>query len=94
MPSAWPMSKRVSIVKLRSPESQSDISREDVEDTILKILIDNEANDRETTVGELGNKLSMKSCEFKEYGKTCNHGKHLKIHQGIHPNEKPFDLEL
>ena len=51
-------------------ESQSDISREDIEDTILKILIDNEANDRETTVGELGNKLSNRHADFdvRNYG--------------------------
>lgn len=51
-------------------ESQSDISREDVEDTIIKILIDNEANDRETTVGELGNKLSNRHADFdvRNYG--------------------------
>ncbi len=51
-------------------ESQSDISREDVEETILKILIDNEANDRETTVGELGNKLSNRHADFdvRNYG--------------------------
>ena len=50
--------------------SQSDISREDVEDSILKILIDNEANDRETTVGELGNKLSNRHADFdvRNYG--------------------------
>ena len=51
-------------------ESQSDISREDVEETILKIIIDNEANDRETTVGELGNKLSNRHADFdvRNYG--------------------------
>ena len=51
-------------------ESQSDISREDVEDTILKIIMDNEANDRETTVGELGNKLSNRHADFdvRNYG--------------------------
>lgn len=51
-------------------ESQSDISREDVEDTILKIIIDNEANDRETTVGELGNKISNRHADFdvRNYG--------------------------
>ena len=51
-------------------ESQSDISREDIEDTIIKILIDNEANDRETTVGELGNKLSNRHADFdvRNYG--------------------------
>ncbi|MBO4266015.1 MAG: NYN domain-containing protein [Lachnospiraceae bacterium] len=50
--------------------SQSDISREDVEDSILKILIDNEANERETTVGELGNKLSNRHADFdvRNYG--------------------------
>ncbi len=51
-------------------ESQSDISREDVEDSILKILIDNEANDCETTVGELGNKLTNRHADFdvRNYG--------------------------
>ena len=51
-------------------ENQSDISREDVEDSIMKILIDNEANDRETTVGELGNKLSNRHADFdvRNYG--------------------------
>ena len=51
-------------------ESQSDISREDVEDSIMKILIDNEANDRETTVGELGSKLSNRHADFdvRNYG--------------------------
>ena len=51
-------------------ESQSDISREDVEDSIMKILIDNEASDRETTVGELGNKLSNRHADFdvRNYG--------------------------
>lgn len=51
-------------------ESQSDISRADVEETIFKILVDNEANDRETTVGELGNKLSNRHADFdvRNYG--------------------------
>ena len=51
-------------------DNQSDISREDVEDSILKILIDNEANDRETTVGELGSKLSNRHADFdvRNYG--------------------------
>lgn len=51
-------------------ESQSDISREDIEETILKIIIDNEANDRETTVGELGNKISNRHADFdvRNYG--------------------------
>lgn len=51
-------------------EQQSDISREDVEETIFKIIIDNEANDRETTVGELGNKISNRHADFdvRNYG--------------------------
>ena len=51
-------------------DSQSDISREDVEETIIKIIVDNEANDRETTVGELGNKLSNRHADFdvRNYG--------------------------
>ena len=55
---------------LSADDDQSDISREDVEDSILKILIDNEANDRETTVGELGNKLSNRHADFdvRNYG--------------------------
>ena len=51
-------------------ESSSDISREEIEDTIMKIMIDNEANDRETTVGELGNKISNRHADFdvRNYG--------------------------
>lgn len=51
-------------------ESSSDISREDIEETIFKIIIDNEANDRETTVGELGNKISNRHADFdvRNYG--------------------------
>lgn len=51
-------------------ESQSDISREDIEESIFKIILDNEANDRETTVGELGNKLSNRHADFdvRNYG--------------------------
>lgn len=51
-------------------ESQSDISREDVLETIFKIILDNEANDRETTVGELGNKISNRHADFdvRNYG--------------------------
>jgi len=51
-------------------ESQSDISRKDIEETILKIIIDNEANDQETTVGELGNKISNRHADFdvRNYG--------------------------
>lgn len=51
-------------------ENQSDISREEIEETILKVIVDNEANDRETTVGELGNKLSNRHADFdvRNYG--------------------------
>lgn len=51
-------------------ETPSDISRSDVEETIFKIILDNEANDRETTVGELGNKLSNRHADFdvRNYG--------------------------
>lgn len=55
---------------LAADDDQSDISREDVEDSILKIIMDNEASDRETTVGELGNKLSNRHADFdvRNYG--------------------------
>ena len=55
---------------LAADDDQSDISREDVEDSIMKIIMDNEANDRETTVGELGNKLSNRHADFdvRNYG--------------------------
>lgn len=51
-------------------ESSSDISREDIEETIFKIILDNEAIDRETTVGELGNKISNRHADFdvRNYG--------------------------
>ena len=47
-----------------------EISREEVEETIFKIIADNDANDKETTVGELGNKLSNRHADFdvRNYG--------------------------
>lgn len=55
---------------LAAEETQSDISREDIEETIFKIILDNEANNRETTVGELGSKLSNRHADFdvRNYG--------------------------
>lgn len=51
-------------------ESSSDISREEIEETIMKVIIDNEAGDHETTLGELGNKISNRHADFdvRNYG--------------------------
>ncbi len=52
-------------------EGQSNgISRKDIEETILKIIADNEANGKDTTVGELGNKISNRHADFdvRNYG--------------------------
>ena len=56
---------------LAEEEDQNpEISREEVEETIFKIIADNDANDQETTVGELGNKLSNRHADFdvRNYG--------------------------
>ncbi|MCR5267410.1 MAG: NYN domain-containing protein [Lachnospiraceae bacterium] len=56
---------------LAEEEDQNpEISREEVEETIFKIIADNDANDKETTVGELGNKLSNRHADFdvRNYG--------------------------
>ncbi len=56
---------------LAAEETQGgDVSREDIEETILKIITDNDANDKDTTVGELGNKISNRHADFdvRNYG--------------------------
>ena len=56
---------------LAEEEDQNpEISRAEVEETIFKIISDNDANDKETTVGELGNKLSNRHADFdvRNYG--------------------------
>lgn len=56
---------------LAAEETQTnDVSREDIEETILKIIADNDANDKETTVGELGNKIGNRHADFdvRNYG--------------------------
>ncbi len=56
---------------LAAEETQEgDTSREDIEETILKIINDNDANDKDTTVGELGNKISNRHADFdvRNYG--------------------------
>lgn len=51
-------------------EQTSAVSLEEIEESIFKILSDNEANDKETTVGELGNKLINRHADFdvRNYG--------------------------
>lgn len=79
-------------------DSQSEISRQDIEDTILKIIIDNDANDRETTVGELGNKISNRHADFdvRNYGYS-KLSKFLESISGIqltqHGNSISVDLK-
>ena len=49
---------------------ENNVSREEIEETILKIINDNDANDKDTTVGELGNKISNRHADFdvRNYG--------------------------
>lgn len=59
------MFKYLEVLAAEEEENQaSDVSREEVEETIMKIISDNEANDKETTVGELGNKISNRHADF------------------------------
>ena len=56
---------------LAAEETQTNnVSRSDIEETILKILNDNEANDKDTTIGELGNKILNRHADFdvRNYG--------------------------
>ncbi len=49
---------------------ENNVSREEIEETILKIINDNDANDKDTTVGELGNKINNRHADFdvRNYG--------------------------
>lgn len=46
------------------------LSRQDIEESVRKIITDNNAMDRETTVGEIGSKLSNRHADFdvRNYG--------------------------
>lgn len=57
-------------VLAQEEDQNPEVSREEVEETIFKIIADNDANDKETTVGELGNKLSNRYADFdvRNYG--------------------------
>ena len=74
---------------LAAEETQgSDTSREDIEETIFKIINDNDANNKDTTVGELGNKISNRHADFdvRNYGysklsKFLESFKSLHLHQ-------------
>ncbi|MCR5735418.1 MAG: NYN domain-containing protein [Lachnospiraceae bacterium] len=50
---------------LAAEEDQaSSVDIEEIEETILKIINDNEANDKDTSVGELGNKIINRHADF------------------------------
>ena len=51
-------------------EDEDSLSRQDIEESVKKIIIDNNAMDRETTVGEIGSKLSNRHADFdvRNYG--------------------------
>ena len=51
-------------------EDESSLSRQDIEESVRKIITDNNAMDRETTVGEIGSKLSNRHADFdvRNYG--------------------------
>lgn len=60
-------------VLMADGEEDSDddvLSRQDIEESVRKIITDNNAMDRETTVGEIGSKLSNRHADFdvRNYG--------------------------
>lgn len=60
-------------VLMADGEEDSDddvLSRHDIEESVRKIITDNNAMDRETTVGEIGSKLSNRHADFdvRNYG--------------------------
>lgn len=60
-------------VLMTDGEEDSDedvLSRQEIEESVKKIIIDNNAMDRETTVGEIGSKLSNRHADFdvRNYG--------------------------
>ncbi len=74
---------------LAAEETQDgDVSREDIEETILKIITDNDANDKDTTVGELGNKISNRHADFdvRNYGYS-KLSKFLESFKSLHLNQ-------
>ncbi len=62
--------KYLEVLAAEEEGQSNDVSREEIEETILKIIADNEANDKDTTVGELGNKISNRHADFdvRNYG--------------------------
>ena len=51
-------------------EDDEGLSRQDIEESVRKIITDNNAMDRDTTVGEIGSKLSNRHADFdvRNYG--------------------------
>lgn len=51
-------------------EDEDVLSRQEIEESVKKIITDNNAMDRETTVGEIGSKLSNRHADFdvRNYG--------------------------
>ena len=83
---------------LAAEETQTnDTSREDIEETILKIITDNDANDKDTTVGELGNKISNRHADFdvRNYGYS-KLSKFLESFKSLHlkPSGKTIYVDL
>ena len=94
--------KYLEVLAAEEEGQSNDVSREDIEETILKILADNEANDKDTTVGELGNKISNRHADFdvRNYGysklsKFLESFKSIKLEQkgkSIHVYEAESDV--
>lgn len=65
-------------------EDDDVLSRQDIEESVKKIITDNNAMDRETTVGEIGSKLSNRHADFdvRNYGYS-KLSKFLESLQGI-----------
>jgi len=64
--------KYLEVLMADGEEDEDDdvVSRQDIEESVRKIITDNNAMDRETTVGEIGSKLSNRHADFdvRNYG--------------------------
>ncbi|MCR5106678.1 MAG: NYN domain-containing protein [Lachnospiraceae bacterium] len=62
--------KYLEMLAAEDREDEDGVDAEEIEETILKIINDNEANDRDTSIGELGNKIINRHADFdvRNYG--------------------------
>ena len=64
------MFKYLEVLAAEEEAQSNGVGRDEILETILKIIDDNEANDKDTSVGELGNKISNRYTDFdvRNYG--------------------------